>query len=97
LGYPLTKGLWQNLEGKIMDQINLMKLGQLTILDNKIEGLRIKIERARNEILLYLSIGIDIEELKVAYMLQASQELHDTVVEYMTLLNQREKMKIEET
>ena len=80
-----------------MDQLNLMKLGQLAILNKKIEGLKIKIERARNELLLYLSIDIDIDKLKVAYILQAAQELHDTVIEYKKLLNQKGKINVGET
>ena len=72
-----------------MDHLKLMKLGQLTILDKKIEGLKIKIERARNELLLYLSIDIDIEKFKIAYILQAAQELHDTVNEYKKLISQK--------
>jgi hypothetical protein len=80
-----------------MDQLNLMKLGQLAILDKKIEGLKIKIERARNELLLYLSIDTDIDKLKFAYILQAAQELSDTVTEYKKLLNQKEKINVDET
>lgn len=74
-----------------MDKLKLMKLGQQTILNEKIEGLKIKIERSRDELLLYLSIDEDFEKLKIAYILQAAQEFHDAVTEYKKIINQKEK------
>ena len=80
-----------------MDQLKLMKLGQLSLLDKKIEGLKIKIERARNELLLYLSIDVDIDKLKVSYILQAAQELSEAVFEFRKLLKQKDKLNADET
>ncbi|RJR32623.1 MAG: hypothetical protein C4567_18280 [Deltaproteobacteria bacterium] len=75
-----------------MDKIELIKLGQITILNEKVEDLKVKIDRTRNEILMYCSIVEDIDNMKPAYIMQAARELNDAVTEYKRLIEQIKKL-----